>query len=108
MASRASAVFVGTKGTVLAVDRSSGETLWETDLKGTEFVDVMTLDGDLFAASRGRLYRLDPAGGAILWVNDLPGLGWGIVSIAGSQAARGAADKAARDAAAVAATSAAS
>jgi outer membrane protein assembly factor BamB len=104
---RTSAVFVGVKGTVLAVDRSSGKTLWSTELKGSDFVDVMLVDDDLFAASKGRLYRLDPAGGAILWVNDLPGLGWGIVSIAGSHAA-GAAEKVRRDqaAAAAAATSA--
>jgi outer membrane protein assembly factor BamB len=105
MASRTGALFVGTKGTVLAVDRSSGETLWETDLKGSDFVDVMIVDGDLFAASKGRLYRLDPAGGAILWVNDLPGLGWGIVSIAGSHSA-GAAEKVKRDQAAASAAAA--
>jgi outer membrane protein assembly factor BamB len=102
MAARTSAVFVGVRGTVLAIDRSSGETLWETELKGSDFVDVMMVDGDLFAASKGRLYRLDPAGGAILWVNDLPGLGWGIVSIAGSHSA-GAGEKTKRDAAAAAA-----
>jgi len=101
MTARTSAVFVGVKGSVLAIDRTSGETLWETGLKGSDFVDAMVVDGDLFAASKGRLYRLDPASGAILWVNDLPGLGWGIVSIAGSHAA-GAAEKVKRDQAAAA------
>jgi outer membrane protein assembly factor BamB len=102
MATRTSAVFIGTRGTVIAVDRSSGEMLWSTNLKGSDFVDVMIVDGDLFAASKGRLYRLDPASGAILWCNDLPGLGWNIVSIAGSHAA-GAAEKVKRDQAAAAA-----
>ena len=101
MATRTSVVFVGTRGTVLAIDRSSGETVWTTELKGSDFVDVMLVDGDLFAASKGRLYRLDPAGGAILWCNDLPGLGWNIVSIAGSHTA-GAAEKLKRDQAAAA------
>jgi outer membrane protein assembly factor BamB len=87
MPTRASALFVGTKGTVIAVDRRTGETLWESELKGAEFVDVMIVDGELFAASKGRLYKLDPVSGDILWRNDLPAMGWGIVSIAGSRAA---------------------
>jgi outer membrane protein assembly factor BamB len=108
MAARANALFVGTKGTVVAVDRATGETLWSSELKGSDFVDVMIVDGELYAASKGRLYRLDPASGDVLWRNDLPGMGWGIVAIAGSQSAP-AAEKARRDAAAAAAsTSAAS
>ena len=103
MATRTSAVIIGTRGTVLAVDRGSGETIWSTELKGNDFVDVMLVDGDLFAASKGRLYRLDPASGAVLWCNDLPGLGWNSVSIAGSHAA-GAAEKVRRDQAAAAAS----
>jgi hypothetical protein len=77
-------VFVGVKGTVTALDRESGERVWETALKGSDFVNVMQQGSDLFAASRGRLYRLDPASGDILWLNELPGMGYGIVTIAGS------------------------
>ena len=84
MASQSSVVFVGIKGAVLAVDRDSGHTQWTTNLKGSDFVTVILQDDCLFAASRGRLYRLDPGSGHILWSNDLPGLGWGIVSIAGA------------------------
>jgi outer membrane protein assembly factor BamB len=91
---------------VIAVDRNTGDTLWTSELKGGEFVDVMIIDGDLFAASKGRLYRLDPVTGDVLWRNDLPGLGWGIVSIAGSHSAP-AADKLRRDQAAASSTVAA-
>ena len=49
MATRTSAVIIGTKGTVLAVDRNGGDTLWSTELKGGDFVDVMIVDGDMFA-----------------------------------------------------------
>lgn len=109
MASRASAIFVGTKGAALAIDRTTGKTLWETSLKGSEFVSVVVQGGDLFAASRGRVYRLDPATGDVLWCNDLPGLGWGIVSLAGATQDAAAAEKQRRDdAAAAAATTAAS
>jgi outer membrane protein assembly factor BamB len=107
MARQSSALFVGTRGTVIAVDRASGETIWTTELKGSDFVDVMIVDGALYAASKGRLYRLDPSSGGVLWRNDLPGTGWGIVSIAGSNAG-GAAEKAKRDAAAAAGAAAAS
>jgi len=109
MAAPTSALFVGLSGTVLAVDRASGDTIWATDLKGSDYVDVMLVDGEVYAASRGRLYRVDPSSGAILWTNDLPGLGWGIVSIAGSHGGA-AAEKIRRDraAGAAAATGAAS
>ena len=82
-----SPIFVGLKGTVAAIDRGSGSTMWTTKLKGGDFVTVVLQDGDLFAASQGRLYRLDPGTGDVLWTNELPGLGYGIVSIAGTPAA---------------------
>jgi outer membrane protein assembly factor BamB len=75
-------LFIGIRGYVLAIDRTTGKELWTTSLKGAEFVNVV-LDGDqLFAASKGRLYRLDPGTGGILWENGLTGMGWGLVSIA--------------------------
>jgi outer membrane protein assembly factor BamB len=105
---RSNLVFVGIKGTVLAIDRDTGETLWTTELKGSEFVNV-SLDGsDLFAASRGRLYRLDPSTGDIHWCNELPGLGYGLVSVAGSSHSTAVAAETKRRAAAQAAATAAS
>jgi hypothetical protein len=76
-------IFIGIQGAVLAIDRATGEVLWRTDVKGSDFVTVAVNEGDVFAASRGRLYRLDPATGDLVWVNELKGLGYGIVSIAG-------------------------
>jgi outer membrane protein assembly factor BamB len=108
MASPGSVVFVGLRGAVVAVDRDSGKSIWESNLKGSDFVTVTLQDGDLFAASRGRVYRLDPASGAILWVNELAGLGWGIVSIAGASQTAGPAETRRRQAAAASTTAAAS
>ena len=69
----------------MAIDRATGKDVWETSLKGAEFVNVL-LDGDqLYAASKGRLYRLDPSTGKILWENGLAGKGWGLVSIASAE-----------------------
>jgi putative pyrroloquinoline-quinone binding quinoprotein len=101
-------IFVGIKGTVVAIDRSTGKTLWKTDLKGADFVNVTLQDGDLLAACRGRLYRLDPATGAVQWCNQLPGLGYGIMSIAGGSQTAAVVEKKRRDQQAAAAASAGS
>ena len=94
----ADTIFVGIKGAVLALERSSGTTQWRSELKGSDFVNVTLHDGDLFAASKGRLYRLDPGSGAILWCNELPGLGWGVMTIAGGSQVVPAEEKRRRDA----------
>ena len=67
MAIGSNTIVVGIKGTVIAIDRDTGKTLWNTELKGSEFVNVTLERGDVFAASRGRLYRLDATTGEILW-----------------------------------------
>jgi outer membrane protein assembly factor BamB len=75
-------LFIGVNGTVLAIDRATGEAAWTSKLKGSDFVNVV-LDGDqLYAATKGELYRLDPATGRIHWKNELKGMGWGLISIA--------------------------
>jgi outer membrane protein assembly factor BamB len=101
-------IFVGIKGTVLALDRSTGEIKWSTSLRGSDFVNVVLQDGDLFAACRGRLYRLDPSTGEVKWCNELPGLGYGILTVAGASQTATAAEKKRRDDAAAAAAASAS
>jgi outer membrane protein assembly factor BamB len=79
-------IFVGIKGSVVALDRSTGSELWRSELGG-DFVNVVRQDGDLYAAAKGELFCLDPATGSIRWQNPLKGLGRGLVTIAisGSQ-----------------------
>src|ERR1022692_3994256 len=79
-------VFIGIHGTVVALDRATGEEVWRTSLKG-DFVNVVLQDGDLYAAASGELFCLDPSTGHIRWQNELKGLGRGRVTIAttGSQ-----------------------
>jgi outer membrane protein assembly factor BamB len=79
-----SVVFIGIKGTVLALDRATGQEVWRTPLKGGDFVNVVIDGGELFAAAKGELFRLDPGTGAILWQNTLRGLGRDLVTIASS------------------------
>jgi outer membrane protein assembly factor BamB len=77
-----SAVFLGINGNAICVDRTTGDILWATDLKGTDFVNLV-LDGDLLiATTKGEVWGLDPATGAIRWHNELKGQGRGLVTIA--------------------------
>jgi len=79
-------VFIGIKGTVLALDRVTGQEVWRTPLKGGDFVNVVLDEGELYAATKGELFRLDPATGAVLWQNGLQGLGRDLITIASSAA----------------------
>jgi outer membrane protein assembly factor BamB len=104
MATRSDALFIGIRGTVLALDRATGVTRWSSHLVGSDFVNVVLEEGNIYAATRGRLYRLDPATGDILWSNELPGLGWGIITIAGASQSAPSAEKRRRDEQAAAAS----
>ncbi len=74
-------LMIGIRGTVLALDRTTGREIWRTLLKGGDFVNV-TLAGDqVLATTRGEIFCLDKAG-TILWHNPLKGLGQGLVTIA--------------------------
>jgi outer membrane protein assembly factor BamB len=75
-------LYIGICGSVLALDRTTGNELWRTDLKGADFVNVAFHDGDLFATAKGVLFCLDPATGSIRWKNSLKGLGHGLITIA--------------------------
>ena len=74
-------LYVGMKGTALALDRATGQEVWRTELKGSDFVNVVLDDGELYAATHGELYRLDPRSGAVIWHNTMPGMGWGLIAI---------------------------
>jgi outer membrane protein assembly factor BamB len=80
--SPANSVFLGIKGSVLALDRATGRRLWSTKLKGDEFVNLL-VDGNLvFAATRGEVFCLDAASGNLLWHDPLKGFGWGLAAMA--------------------------
>jgi outer membrane protein assembly factor BamB len=79
-------IVIGIGGHVLALDRATGQEVWRTKLKGSDFVNVVVDGREVFATSRGQLYCLDSSTGTVSWQNELKGLGWGLVSIAGSGA----------------------
>ena len=78
--------FIGIKGTVLALDRATGEEVWRAPLKGSSFVNLTLDGGDLLASTHGEVFCLDPGTGDIRWNNPLRGLGYGLVSFVGSPA----------------------
>ena len=79
-------IYLGIKGRVIGFLKESGAKLWETPLKGSDFVNVFC-DGDkLFAHAGGELWCLDPLGGTILWHDGLTGLGYGYVTFASTTA----------------------
>ncbi|EEF57090.1 PQQ-binding-like beta-propeller repeat protein [Pedosphaera parvula] len=74
-------VFVGIKGTAIALDRSTGDTLWQTHLAGSGYVHLV-LDGEnLYATTQGEVFCLDPATGDARWHNGLKGYGLGLASL---------------------------
>lgn len=77
----ASMIFVGIRGTVLALETSSGTEVWRTKLGGSHFVNV-TVDGEsIYASTHGEVFCLSAASGTIRWRNPLKGLGMGLVTI---------------------------
>ena len=77
-------LFVGTGGSVKAVDRRSGEDRWQTSLPGTGYEIVsLVCEGDrVYAGSKGHVFALDAGTGEILWSNGLAGLGHGHMCLA--------------------------
>ena len=104
------AIYIGVRGSVLALDPSTGAQLWQTELTGSGFVNIVLQGKLILATTKGEIFALDPASGATVWHNKLTGFGLGFVTIAGaSQAPVGAAIDASQqnDAALAAGTAAA-
>ena len=75
-------LFVGIKGSVVALNRTSGEQVWATHLKGSDFVNLVVQNETVFASCYGEIFRLDPLTGTGLWHNPLKGFGTGLATIA--------------------------
>lgn len=77
-------VFAGFNSRVLALNRETGEIVWDwkaTKPMGGSFVTLL-LDGDrLIVSVMGYLYCLDPYTGEQLWYNGTKGFGTGVASL---------------------------
>ena len=92
-------LFIGTHGYVIAVNKSDGQTVWETSLPHTGYKVVVMLveDGKLLCGTSGKVFALNPETGTILWSNQLPSRGYGVVALATLRSsAQGAAEAAAQ------------
>jgi outer membrane protein assembly factor BamB len=81
-------IYFGIKGSVIALNRATGEQVWATHLKGFDFVNVLLEGGKVFATCYGEVFCLDPLTGEGLWHNRLKGLGTGLATIATEDAVR--------------------
>ena len=75
-------VFLGIKGSAIALDETTGTQVWATRLIGSDFVNLILGQNKLYATTKGEVFCLDPGTGEILWKNPLKGLGQGLVCIA--------------------------
>jgi outer membrane protein assembly factor BamB len=75
-------VFIGIKGSVVALNRATGAQVWADHLKGSDFVNVDVEDGKVYATTSGEIFCLDPLTGEGLWHNPLKGYGTGLATIA--------------------------
>jgi len=76
-------VYVGFNRRVIALDRYTGETVWDwKSPKGSGFPAIL-LDGDrLIVSVQGYMFCLEPTTGSLVWENELKGFGTGIPCIA--------------------------
>ena len=75
-------VFVGIAGSVVALNPATGAIVWQTHLKGREFVNVVFEHDQLYATTYGEIFCLDPLTGDGHWQNPLKGFGRGLATIA--------------------------
>jgi outer membrane protein assembly factor BamB len=75
-------VFIGIRGSVVALDRATGNQVWATHLKGWNFVNVVLQNDMVLASCYGEIFCLDPLTGNALWHNALRGFGTGLATIA--------------------------
>ena len=75
-------IYVGIKGSVVALEAATGRQLWATHLVGQGFVNVVLDGAKLYATSYGEIFCLDPKTGNGLWHNELKGFGRGLATIA--------------------------
>lgn len=65
----------------MALNRATGQQVWATRLKGSDFVNVVVEDGAVLATCCGEIFCLDPLTGIGMWHNPLKGFGTGLATI---------------------------
>lgn len=87
-------LYIFSNGRVAAIDKKSGDILWEVKMK--EYVSAtvaynigqLMAEGDkLYLGVAGIILCLSAKDGSLIWKNELKGWGYNFVSIAGADAA---------------------
>jgi len=78
-------VFIGIKGSVVALNLATGRQEWATHLKGSDFVNIVLSDGAVLTSCYGEIFCLDPLTGNALWRNPLKGFGTGLATMVTEQ-----------------------
>lgn len=75
-------IFIGIRGSVVALNRATGRQVWATHLKGSDFVSILVEPDLILASCYGEIFCLEPHTGNALWHNPLKGFGRGLATIA--------------------------
>ena len=83
-------LIVGTNGNVAAIEPTTGQVKWRTELKtgsflsstGGQDVTVLVKGEIVFAGCMGHLFCIDATSGAVLWHNSLEGFGHNDIAMA--------------------------
>ncbi|EDM25975.1 hypothetical protein LNTAR_19297 [Lentisphaera araneosa HTCC2155] len=75
-------LFLGIKGSVVALNKKTGKQIWKTHLKSSQYVTITQDKEQVYAHTNGELFCLQKKSGKLLWKNGLSGLGYGYASIA--------------------------
>ncbi|MEY3895985.1 MAG: hypothetical protein RLZZ214_1505 [Verrucomicrobiota bacterium] len=75
-------VFSGFNRRVAALDRRSGNIVWQWRApKGSTYVSLLLDSGVLIVSVDGYMYGLNPLTGAQLWYNPMEGFGTGVTAL---------------------------
>jgi outer membrane protein assembly factor BamB len=70
-------MYIGIKGHVVCLDKTTGKELWSTKLKGMQLTNLIHQGNTIFAYTSGHLFCLTADLGKIVWKNTLTGYGYG-------------------------------
>jgi outer membrane protein assembly factor BamB len=76
-------IFTGFNKRVAALDRHTGQIVWQwTAHTGTSYTSLLLDDDRLIVSVHGYMYALDALTGRQLWFNEMSGFGYGVASLA--------------------------